>query len=281
MPEEVADGTRIDEAARSLLPARRGAPRVRAGRMLCVGLLLGYNPRPAGRRVASERALNNAGQVAGTWIQDHDPLTTNSPYLYNPSAGGQVTLVGVTSPSGQSPGGYSFQGNFSGINNNGQAAGWTNDVNPSNTVIYNITTGQITTAPVSSGIITDSGQVYGSIAGGGGNSHPAVYQNGSVQDLGLPPGATSAWVSAANNSGQVVVQAFMQPGAPSQSFELRGGKWTALGTITGTMINNQGAIAGSTPPGTNDYGTGVLILPGGTRMTLALSRVTRRACLLG
>ena len=143
--------------------------------------------QPSGELQAS--ALNNAGQVAGTWIQDHNPLTTSSPYLYNPSAGGQVTLVGVTSPSGQSSGGYSFQGNFSGINNNGQAVGWTNNVNPSSTVIYKITTGQITTAPVGSGIITDSGQVYGFIAGGGGTSHPAVYQNGSVQDLGLPPGS--------------------------------------------------------------------------------------------
>ena len=196
-----------------------------------------------------QATLNNLGQIAGTWIQSSSGA--QSPYFYNPAAGGQVTLLGVTSPSGQNPGGYSFQGSFSGINDSGQAIGYTFGMNPSSTMLYNSTTGQITTVPVNSGILTDSGPVYGNIAGGGRTWQPAVYQNGTVQAIGLPPGAASATVSAANSLGQVVVQATMQNGAQYQNFELSGGKWTALGTLTGAIINNQGAVAGVTLTLTN------------------------------
>ncbi len=180
-------------------------------------------------------SLNNLGQVVGTWNQNPTGSGTgeNSPYFYNPLAGGQVTLLGVTSPSGQNPGGYSFQGNFSNINNLGQAAGLTYNTPENTTLLYNSATGQTTTVPINYGFVTDSGQVYGSIPSGGGNSHPAVYQNGTVQDLGLPPGAISAQASAANSVGQVLVQATMANGSQLEYFELSGGKWSALGTMLG------------------------------------------------
>jgi uncharacterized membrane protein len=45
---------------------------------------------------------------------------------------------------------------------------------------------------------------FGQIAGSSGDGTPAIYFNGKLTDLGLPPGATSASAYSINNSGTVI-----------------------------------------------------------------------------
>ncbi|HZW31463.1 MAG TPA: hypothetical protein VFF52_12200 [Isosphaeraceae bacterium] len=192
--------------------------------------------------------LNNLGQVAGTWNQFSGPHGAGGdhPFFYDPTAGGKVTLPGIISPSGQNPGSYAFPGWISGLNDLGQVVGTDN----TGTFLYDSKTGQMTSLPGPAGLITNSGEVIGTeqVAplGGWANFHPYSDQNGSLQDLGVPPGAVGAQVQAANHLGQVLVQAAMTPGAFDHSFLLSGGKWTDLGNFYGAAINDQGTIAGNT-----------------------------------
>src|SRR3954447_2672809 len=46
--------------------------------------------------------INNQGQVVGRWLDNSGlPSSREHPFLYDPQAGGKVTLLGITPPSGQ------------------------------------------------------------------------------------------------------------------------------------------------------------------------------------
>jgi len=112
--------------------------------------------------------------------------------------------------------------------------------------LYDSKTGQVTNLPGPTGLITDSGRVYGSgYQLVGWAPHLYSSQNGAVQDLGTPSAATGVSVMASNNSGQVLVNAFMGSGQGG-AFLYSGGKWTALPNFVAAAMNAQGALAGST-----------------------------------
>jgi len=194
--------------------------------------------------VQSGQSLDNLGQVAGTWLQDPggNGAGGEHPYFYDPTEGGKVSLPGLISPSGQDPGSYSYKGDFLSLNDSGQAVGW----NAQGTILYDSKTGQVTNLPGPTGLITDSGRVYGSgYQLVGWAPHLYSSQNGAVQDLGTPSAATGVSVMASNNSGQVLVNAFMGSGQGG-AFLYSGGKWTALPNFVAAAMNAQGALAGST-----------------------------------
>lgn len=209
------------------------------------------------------QSLNNLGQVAGTWWQSASPHGAggNYAYFYDPTTGGKVSLPGISSPSGQDPGSYNSQGSFIGINNTGQAVGW----NSQGTILFDSKTGQVTNVPAPSGPITDSGQIFGSgYQLAGWPPHLYSYQNGTVQDLGLPPGAVAVSnLAAVNNSGQVAVNADMGSGQ-AESFLYSGGKWTALPNFVSAAMNAQGTLAGSSFPTAQGNAHAVVIPAGGT-----------------
>jgi hypothetical protein len=103
-------------------------------------------------------ALNNLGQVVGLWSE---PASSTSPggdypYLYDPTAGGHVTLLGLNSPSGLSSSTQSIEGQFTGINDLGQAIGesW----QTGNSILYSNSTHQtINLTVMNYAILTNNG----------------------------------------------------------------------------------------------------------------------------
>jgi probable HAF family extracellular repeat protein len=193
--------------------------------------------------------LNNNGQVAGTWTVPPGNWNPGGtfPFLYDPAAGGKVTLLGMTSPSGQNTGSVDWQGGATGVNDQGQVIGRNDTVG--HTFVYDSRTGQTTYVPVPAGSISNSGEIVATQedapVNGLPNSHPVAYQNGAVTNLGTPPGAIGAYVVAANGAGPVLISAATAPGRFNQDYLLSGGKWTSLGVPSASAVNAQGDVAGS------------------------------------
>jgi hypothetical protein len=146
------------------------------------------------------QGLNNLGQVAGMWIQNGTG-GGDYPYLYDPTAGGQVTLLGLNAPSGLTSGSQSLQGGFTAISDGGQAVGESEQTG--NSILYSVGTGQTVNLSIPNGaIISSTGQIYGNVPiNNGAYTEPALYTASGNQLLGLPPGAVSAQVTAVNAQG--------------------------------------------------------------------------------
>lgn len=139
--------------------------------------------------VLSQGGLNNLGQVAGIWTPNDGSPTgvmlggsgQSTPYLYDPTAGGKVTLPGIIPSSTISPGTHDPIGYGAGLNNLGQ---FVYSESPGGTMQLDTKTGQVTSLTGSPGLITDSGQVIATQevapVSGWGNFHVSSYQNGTL-----------------------------------------------------------------------------------------------------
>ena len=86
--------------------------------------------------------------------------------------------------------------------------------------------------------INDHGQIVGWMGQADiFDSHAYIWQDGDVNDLGLPPGAFACTATAINNAGQVVVFALFQDDKSSPvlicSFLWDDGQWINLGILPG------------------------------------------------
>ncbi|WP_165221093.1 PEP-CTERM sorting domain-containing protein [Aquisphaera insulae] len=224
--------------------------------------------------------LNNAGQVSGTvdyyagfYERDSNGTYTaswmRSPAVYDPSQGGKVTLLGVTSPSGTDPGHYDWRGTASGLSDSGQVVGIRGANGESYS--YDSKSGTLSDIPVNYAHISPLGQIVGTnpvkLPDGTTSSHPVSYQNGTLTDLGLPPGMVSVNTQAVNSSGQVLVQGYDGTRAETLSFLYNKGTWTNLGSMSASLLNSRGDVAGVRYSG--DYSSQVAVyMPHGGSATI-------------
>lgn len=100
--------------------------------------------------------------------------------------------------------------------------------------------------------INNLGQAVGKVSQPDGRSHPFLYSDGKMTDLGLLPNALSAWATAINDSGEVVGGPF-NDGSGAHAFLFSGGSLHDLGSLGGESsafgINNHGQIVGTAEVG--------------------------------
>jgi probable HAF family extracellular repeat protein len=151
------------------------------------------------------------------------------------------------------------------INNTGQVAGYTAPSEDhaflySGGIMMDLGTIAGGTSASSFGYgINNSGQVVGYSNPNTTNYHqydPFLYSNGTMQDLGLPPGASTSFGAAAyaiNDTGEIAGY-YTPDSATTHAFTLIGGVYTDLGTLNGTAsgttssavcISSTGLVAGS------------------------------------
>lgn len=177
-------------------------------------------------------ALNDVGQVVGG-------SATFQCYRVCSSIAGESILwqnggATVIHPSG------SFFSSATGINNAGQVIIDGKFAPPSGLLWQNgVTTVLGINAP--SGI-NDSGQIVGTTTSG----HLALWQNGQIQDLGLPPGCTFFAPSAIDSTGRIVGNCTNSGGA----WVWKNGVFTILNgngaSVSGIASTGSGAIAAGT-----------------------------------
>jgi len=221
----------------------------------------------SGQSSSVATSINNNGQVVGIsynssdgYFADSVPLTANPPRFIETGNGAQSFLYSngqmtQTSPTGGlamsiNDSGQSVGGQYSSINNLGQYVGGqeagigTN--NPSTTSV--LVSGGTTTIlpplfiPYS---INNSGQDDGYLIvnqHGGGDFHPAIYQNGQVTDLFSTVASGQYYDSRAiaiNQNGDMIitVQPTLPQGQPVQSY--------LYSPTTGQLINITALPGGS------------------------------------
>ena len=160
--------------------------------MVNIGLFPPAGTSPSTQVQANAVALNNAGQVTGSWIDG----AYSKPFLYS-AATGMVDLGGL-GPF-QSGGGRS-------VNDSGTVLGYSYDTNLSSyrSFLYDATNGMhdLGTPPLTNdgGAINNAGTVAGTSAD---TLHATTYDSGGLHDLGTLGGSTS-FAKAINNAGAVV-----------------------------------------------------------------------------
>jgi probable HAF family extracellular repeat protein len=145
-----------------------------------------------------------------------------------------------------------------GVNDSGQAVG-NYYGNPSG-FLSSEATGFVDLGSVlgSANGINTSGQIVG-VAGG----HAALYNSGTITDLGvLGSGGSNSVANAINDAGQIVGQADINNAPESEAFLYSGGSMQSLGVLYGrhgnswaTAINSNGVIVGASQPGDTFSGT--------------------------
>jgi|GEM_PF-3163649 len=178
--------------------------------------------------------------------------------------------------------------NPEGVNNNGQAVGYSY-VNGSS--VYNaflfeggplIDLGALINNGFSIGTgINDFGDIsgYGTLANGG--THAFLITNGTMTDIGTLPGGSTSAANAVNNQGQVVGYS-STPNSGQKAFLFANGTMTDIGAlndfgVTGGgisvayAINNKGQIAGSSynfDHSANGFSTHAFLFSNGTMKDL-------------
>jgi probable HAF family extracellular repeat protein len=176
-------------------------------------------------------ALNDVGQVVGG-SGIFPPCNGCSPEFAPESILWQNGGATVIHPSGSF-----FSYGATGINNAGQVIIDGKFAPPSGLLWQNgVTTVLGINAP--SGI-NDSGQIVGTTTSG----HLALWQNGQIQDLGLPPGCTGFTPSAIDSTGRIV-------GNCGSPWVWKNGVFTILNgngaSVSGIASTGSGAIAAGT-----------------------------------
>ena len=171
-----------------------------AGRMHDMGTLPGF----AG---SYGTGINSRGQVVGAMYVSNSVVAGSSKraFLYS---GGRMAALPLLPGKPES---QAF-----GINGSGQVAGdCTQGFGTSRAFLYESATRKMTALPMPPGYtgsyahgINDSGQMIGEIDGAQPSGHAALWQGGSVKDLGTPPGTNMSIGLAINNQGQAVGNAF-------------------------------------------------------------------------
>jgi probable HAF family extracellular repeat protein len=87
-----------------------------------------------------------------------------------------------------------------------------------------------------------------------GNDHAALFQNGSIVDLGTLPGSATSLARAINSSGQVVGSSFFITSPPASgvnhAFLYKNGVMNDIGNGAATGINDNGEVVGGGDDGT-------------------------------
>jgi probable HAF family extracellular repeat protein len=207
-------------------------------------------------------AINNSGQVAGyaeNGIVDSTcPAgTTNNridlPVLWNKDTGKYNAQALPT--IGSDPDGVAF-----GINNQGQAAGYSGTCTTAN---YAVVWENGIATPLQNlgdpgGIayaINSHGQIVGQAVNSDGTPLAALWQNNTVTSLGgLLPGDVASFATSINNQGQVVGSSFNSSNSWSRGLIWQNGVTIDLNTlfpasahlfvISASNINDSGQIAG-------------------------------------
>jgi probable HAF family extracellular repeat protein len=189
------------------------------------------------------RDINDNGQVVGTYLSSSGITRA---FLWQ---NGVMTDIGTF-------GGYSVA---KGINNNGQIFGASQDI-----------TGQVHTFLVDNGIMIDLGTQFGAqsinnsgtIAGYmgiGAVAHAAVWENGSITDLGVLPGCDISVANGINNANQVVGKSWLSTDSTRQfSFIWENGEMKPIGSLGGiyteaASINDDGLIVGTSTTEFGDF----------------------------
>jgi len=202
-------------------------------------------PLPGAKSIPYVNGINDKGQVVGLQLMNSGEIHA---YLY--SNGAAMDLGTGDGSQAQA------------INNLGQIVGGLN--NPSRGFIYSA--GAVTPIPTFGGdrayatAINDKGQVVGgSNLAVGEPTHPFLYSNGSLTDLGLLPGYVGGAAAGINQNGDIVgfLQAPLEPGGgvfPRQrAFLYHDGVMSDLGlpdlpflynSSAATSINDRGQIVG-------------------------------------
>jgi probable HAF family extracellular repeat protein len=202
-------------------------------------------------------AINNHGQIAGfaeNGIVDSTcpPNTTNNriqlPVLWERGKAQRLPTVG------SDPDGIAF-----GINNQGQAVGYSGTCTVPNVVLWeNGTAFPLPDLGIAGSVaffINDQGQIVGQVASADGTTaYAALWQNGAITNLGTLPGDLGAYASGINNQGQVVGTTFDSNFNFDHGFIWQDGVMTDLNTLFpassnlyATManeINERGQISG-------------------------------------
>jgi probable HAF family extracellular repeat protein len=204
-------------------------------------------------------AINNIRQVVGYAENGNadttcPPNTTNNrivlPVLWEKGKAQALPTVG------SDPDGVAF-----GINNHGQAAGYSGSCTAANHAILWVD-GSATTLPdlgvsgASVGIaINDKGQIVGQVASADGTTYyGALWQNGTITSFGTLPGDFTSFAEGINNQGQVVGSTQDSSFQFAHAFIWQNGVMTDLNTmfpansnLYATMansINERGQISG-------------------------------------
>jgi probable HAF family extracellular repeat protein len=209
-------------------------------------------------------AINDSGQIVGIPSQGAHPASSS--FL---ASGGQISSLTCFGPIAISDSGLIL----------GQRGGPTYDSLEG--IVYNPATGSTQVLPsIPNGLqtwpraINNSGDVVGSIQISRNGSlsteyysHPLLFKNGAVIDLGTL-GGTSGDASAINNSGQIVGWAKTANNATVHAFSYNNCTILDLGTLPGDVasfargINSAGQIVGDSSGTYADrgflYGNGVM-----------------------
>ncbi len=202
-------------------------------------------------------AINNRGQIAGyaeNGIADSTcpPNTTNNrivlPVLWEKGKAKALPTVG------SDPDGVAF-----GINNQGQATGYSGTCTLPNAVLWeNGTATQLPVLGVPGALgngINDQGQIIGQVVSADGATvYAALWQNQAITNLYTLPGDVSSLGEGINNQGQAVGSTQDSSGDWSHAFIYQNGVMTDLNTLFpassnlyATManeINERGQISG-------------------------------------
>ena len=151
------------------------------------------NPNGGSTYSSSGNAINDSGQVAGTFDGNND-TTGEDLFLYS---------NGTFRDLGTVPGATVTGFGVSGINSAGQIVGTlTNSNNTSNGFLYSNGSYQVLGSLYEANAINSAGQIVGTL----GTTSPtsaALYSNGSVKSLGTL-GGNSATANAINSTGEIV-----------------------------------------------------------------------------
>jgi probable HAF family extracellular repeat protein len=195
-------------------------------------------------------AINNSGQIAGyaeNGIVDSTcpPNTTNNrivlPVLWKKGIAQGLPTVG------SDPDGAAF-----GINNQGEAAGYSGTCTAANHAILwengtAIPLPDLGVAGASLGIaINDRGQIVGQVASADGTTYyGALWQNGTITSLGTLPGDFTSFAEGINNQGQVVGSTQDSDYNWSHAFIWQNGVMTDLNTLFPASSNLYATMANS------------------------------------
>jgi probable HAF family extracellular repeat protein len=197
-------------------------------------------------------AINNAGQVAGTFVTDDYPFGSYHAFITGPNG------VGMTELSTNSLFGTSFHVGIGGINDAGQVVGWSDTADGSRHAFITGPNGMGMTDlgtlggsyTVAAGI-NDSGQVVGWSDKADGSQHAFITgpDGMGMTDLGTVGGADTT-ATGINNAGQVVGYSVMTDGSQHAFITGPDGVgMTDLGTLGGFDsrafgINDAGQVVG-------------------------------------
>ena len=211
----------------------------------------------AGGNNGQASGINNGGQIVGfaeNGIVDSTcpPNTTNNriilPVLWEKRKAQPLPTLG------SDPDGVAY-----GINNQGQAVGYSGTCTIPNAVMWeNNTATPLPDLGVPGAVaffINDQGQIVGQVTSADGTTaYAALWQNGAITNLGTLPGDLGAYASGINNQGQVVGTTYDFSGNFDHGFIWQNGVMTDLNTLFpaganlyATManeINERGQISG-------------------------------------